>query len=58
MTGLYIPILHAAAKRNHIPIKCSTCADKRCPVRGTVVDWQHCSKWLPEGQLKENPKRL
>ena len=39
--------------RKRIPIKCSTCADKSCRVRGTVVDWKHCCKWKPGEQSNE-----
>ena len=40
--------------RKRIPIKCSTCANQSCTVRGTVVNWLHCSKWLPEGVTKDD----
>ncbi len=42
------------AKPRRVPIKCSTCANKSCTVRGTVVNWLHCSKWLPEGVTKDD----
>ena len=32
------------AKPRRVPIKCSTCANQSCTVRGTVVNWLHCSK--------------
>lgn len=41
------------AKPRRVPIKCSTCANQSCPVRGTVVNWLDCSKWLPEGVTKD-----
>ncbi len=41
------------AKPRRVPIKCSTCANRECRVRGTVVNWLYCSKWLPEGVTKD-----
>lgn len=41
-------------KPRRVPRKCSTCANRECRVRGTVVNWLHCSKWLPEGVTKND----
>lgn len=51
-------VIPVRPKKKCILHKCSTCADRQCRVRGKVVDWMHCSKWLPGGQAKENRKRL
>ncbi len=51
-------VIPVRPKKKCILHKCSTCADRQCRVRGKVVDWKHCSKWLPGGQAKENRKRL
>lgn len=45
MTDPYIP----SVRKKKVQTKCSNCADKRCPFRGSVVDWLHCDKWMPEG---------
>lgn len=39
-------------KAVRLPRKCSTCSSKSCTVRGTVVNWLHCGKWIPEGVTK------
>ena len=36
-----------------LPRKCSTCSSKSCTVRGMVVNWLHCGKWIPEGVTKD-----
>lgn len=30
------------------PHKCSTCADQKCRMRGSVCDWTHCGGWRLE----------
>jgi len=52
MVDLYAKALPAEPKKQRVPRKCSTCADRKCPVRGVVCDWLHCRAWLPGGGEK------
>lgn len=55
MTNLYAKAI-PVKKPKRVPIKCSTCADRTCRVRGEVVDWAHCGKWKPGEQSDEQDK--
>lgn len=47
MTDPYAVI--PAVRKKKVQIKCSTCAERNCPFRGSAVDWLHCARWMPEG---------
>lgn len=50
MIDLYAKALPAGPKKQCLPRKCSTCADRECKQRGRVCDWRHCGKWKGDGQ--------
>ena len=31
-----------------IPVKCSTCGNRKCRERFAAVEWRHCGEWVPE----------
>lgn len=31
--------------KKRIPVRCSTCGNKKCHSRFMAVEWRHCGKW-------------
>ena len=55
MTNLYAPALPAGPKKKHLPSRCSTCSNRKCRTRGSIVDWVDCENWREPPQKRRKP---
>lgn len=51
--GALAPPAPPPKRKRRVARKCSICTNNSCTVRGTVVNWLHCSEHLPEGTTKD-----
>lgn len=55
MIDLYAPALPAEPKKQCLPRRCSTCANRKCRTRGIVMDWMNCADWKEPPEKRRKP---